>query len=46
MTPLLAATDWRMTFAFAAAMGLLILVLKVLSALQDRPPIFGRELKP
>ena len=42
MTPLLAATDWRMTFAFAAAMGLLILVLKVLSALQDRPPIEAR----
>lgn len=32
------ATDWRMTFAFVAAMGLLILVLKVISALHPRPP--------
>ena len=30
--------DWRMTFAFVAAMGLLILVLKVISALHQRPP--------
>ena len=38
MTPLLAIADWRMTFAFTAAMGLLILVLKVISALLERPP--------
>src|SRR6266850_1351902 len=37
MTPFLATEDWRMTFMFAAAMGLLILVLKVISAVHGRP---------